>query len=97
MAYRNDSIIGFEQYMYSDDGELKKAYLKNFDGWLSGVVTYHSDPLGKVSGGEFQGDNDFNADLHFNYTNEGLLSEIRWDFSFGKYQLYRFEYEEVDG
>ncbi|WP_148303822.1 hypothetical protein [Prolixibacter bellariivorans] len=25
LAYRNDSIIGFEQYMYGDDGELKKA------------------------------------------------------------------------
>ena len=96
LGYRNDSIVGFEQYVYNDDGELKKAYLKNFDGWLTGMITYQTDALGKVIGGKFKGDKNFDADLQFHYTDEGLLSEIRWDFSFGKYQLYGFEYEEVD-
>lgn len=43
---------------------------------------------------KFVGENGFDAELFFQYDSNELLREIRWEFSFGKYQLYRFEYME---
>lgn len=91
--FKEGTNCGFESYLYNSDGELIKAYLKNADGWITGTINFQSDELGDVTGGEFKGENGFNASLIFSYNSDGLLSEIMWNFSFGKFQRYNFEYE----
>jgi len=94
--YLADTLYGFESYLYNPEGELVKAYLKNFDTWLSGTLTFRSNNLGKVASGTFKGENGFDASILFNYNAAGLLSEIHWKFSFGKFQKYSFEYLPAD-
>ncbi|MCK5148305.1 hypothetical protein KAR48_16225 [bacterium] len=94
--FRADTLYGFESYMYNSDGDLIKAYWKNFDSWLTGNIEFKSDQFGKVTTGLFKGNNGFDADIAYSYNAEGMLDEIRWDFSFGKYQKYNFEYERIN-
>ncbi|MGD2034466.1 MAG: hypothetical protein PVF73_05375 [Bacteroidales bacterium] len=91
--YRGDTLFGFESYLYDSDGLLCKAYLHNFDNWLTGTISFDIREPGVISGGEFKGRDGFDASIVFTYNTEGLLSEIKWDFSFGKFQQYRFDYE----
>lgn len=92
-CFKADTLYGFESYLYNSENVLAKAYLKNFDGWLSGTIIFKSDELGKLSEGEFTGENDFNASIFFYYNSENQVSKILWNFSFGKFQEYNFEYE----
>ncbi len=93
--FKADTLYGFESYLYNTDGDLVKAYLKNLDGWLNGTIVFESDATGRVVSGEFTGDNGFNASLSFFYSIHGLLLQIRWMFSTGKFQEYTFDYELV--
>jgi len=93
-CYEGDSLIAFESYYYNDSENLVKAYLKNFDGWLSGIINFDEYKFGKLSSGEFKGENGFDAKIYFNYNDSGLLKEIYWDFSFGKFQRYNFNYSK---
>ena len=93
--YKGDTFAGFESYLYNSDGELIKAYIKNLDNWLTGTVNYTASEYGMITGGEFKGENGFDAKISFNYNNEGLLSGIIWEFTFGKFQQYTFEYELI--
>jgi hypothetical protein len=90
--FRADTLYGFESYLYNSENTLTKAYLKNYDGWLSGIINFKSDELGKTTTGQFIGEDGFNASIYFLYNQENLVSKIRWEFSFGKYQEYDFEY-----
>lgn len=92
LFHKNDSLIGFESYRYNNEGELVEAYLKNFDEWLSGRLVFESNELGLPVRATFKGENGFDAKLKFQYNQSGLLSGYVWEFSFGKYQEYRFEY-----
>jgi hypothetical protein len=94
--YRADTVYGFESYLYNADGALVKAYLKNFDNWLTGLISFRTDHLGRITGGVFKGENGFDAVLQFSYNKQGLLSDIHWNFSFGKFQKYSFYYLPVD-
>ena len=93
--YLADSLYGFESYLYNSDNDLMKAYLKNFDGWLSGEIWFQPDELGNVTNGEFKGQDGFDAFIIFNYNPQGLISEINWDFSYGKFQKYTFDYKPI--
>jgi hypothetical protein len=92
-CYKADTLAGFESYLYNPQGDLFRAYFKNFDSWLTGTINFNISDTGLVTGGEFKGENGFDAMIFFRYNNEGLLSEITWEFSFGKFQKYNFEYE----
>lgn len=94
-CYQHDTLIGFEAFLYDADGALKKAYLKNFDTWLTGTIAFENNALGAVSSGRFKGENGFDADITFHYDDNQLLTEIMWNFSFGKFQRYQYEYEEL--
>ncbi|MCK5136655.1 MAG: hypothetical protein KAR19_12760 [Bacteroidales bacterium] len=92
-CHRSDSITGFESYMYAPEGVLQKACMKNFDNWLTGTITFKSDFQGAIQEGSFKGEDGFDARIGFEYNSEGLLSGIIWEFTFGKFQQYSFEYE----
>ena len=64
--------------------------------WLLGINHLESNDQGIIRTGNFKSEDGFNAILTFNYNCEGLLSGINWDFSFGKFQQYWFEYEPVN-
>jgi YD repeat-containing protein len=91
-CYKADSLAGFESYVYGAGGVLEKGYLKHFDGWLSGTIDFHADALGVLTGGTFRGEDGFDASLRFHHHPQGMIGEITWDFSFGKFQRYTFEY-----
>lgn len=93
--FKADTLHGFELYIYNDDNELTEAYLKNFDGWLSGIIHFKNDEPGKITTGEFKGEDGFDALISFEYNQNNLVSAITWEFSFGKFQKYTFEYEPV--
>jgi len=93
---REDTLTGFESYLYNSEGDLIKAYIKNFDNWLTGIIYYNLEETGRITGGEFKGENGFDALITFNYNNKDLLSEIIWEFTFDKFQKYTFEYELTD-
>lgn len=95
-AFKNDEEIGFEKYFYNEKNQLIKAELNNFDTWLSGEITYEHDKNGLLKSGIFKGSKDFDADLEFGHNEDGLLNMIKWKFSFGKFQLYNFEYEKIE-
>ncbi len=81
-----------EKYYYDKD-QLVKAEWTNFDFWLTGNLKFEHANTGLIAAGTFTGQ-DFNADLIFKYDESGNLSAIRWNFSFGKYQEYTFDYDE---
>jgi hypothetical protein len=91
-----DTLTGFESYIYNSEGDLIKAYIRNFDNWLTGTINYNLNEMGEISAGKFKGENGFDALISFNYNKKDLISEIIWEFSFGKFQQYTFEYEVTD-
>lgn len=93
---RADTLAGLEAYWYNQDGDLIKAYIRNFDGWLTGTINFNHDVLGYLTTGQFTGEDGFDALLTFCYNDVGLPGEILWKFTFGKFQRYRFEYEASD-
>jgi len=91
--YKGDSLAGFESYLYNSDGVLIKAYFQNLDNWLTGTISFYQNEFGEIESGVFKGENDLDATISYKYNAEGLLSEITWEFTSGKFQRYFFEYK----
>lgn len=85
---------GSERYFYDSGNKLEKAIWLNFDNWITGEITFTHSPSGNIKSGNFTGDK-FEAELSFGYDEFGNLSTIIWNFSFGKTQTYKFEYEDL--
>ncbi|MFC2137566.1 hypothetical protein ACFLTE_05270 [Bacteroidota bacterium] len=94
--YNNDTLHGIESYLYNSEGEIIKAYIKNFDNWLTGIISFNYNAFGEIEKGDFKGENGFDAMISFKYNIEGFPIEIIWEFTFGKFQKYNFEYEMKD-
>jgi len=88
-----DGSKGVETYSYHPDNRLTSAKLENFDNWINGTLTFDYKE-GRLHQAQFQGSGPraFQAKLNFDFSSANLLNEIRWDFSFGGSQTYRFEY-----
>jgi hypothetical protein len=91
------AIASTESYLYTVQGTLEKAVYENVDGWLTGVLTFAYDARGRIAGGVFRGGDGSSADVSFVYDAPGCLREVRWRFSSGKEQVYRYTYEERRG
>jgi len=68
---------------------------ENFDSWLTGTIDFDHNETGFITHGHFIGNEDYSADISFNCDHHGNITRIHWDFSFGKYQNYAFEYETM--
>jgi len=88
-----DSIAGIESYLYDAEGLLVGAVYRNVDGWLTGTLEFTHSPDNRLAKGTFKGEDGQKAGIHFTYNPEGLLAEIKWLFSDGRFQLYSFTYE----
>ncbi|MFH2000966.1 MAG: hypothetical protein ABIK28_14890 [Planctomycetota bacterium] len=93
---RSDGVTGKELYEYDDKGRLARAIYENFDTWLTGTIAFEYDGDGYLSRGHFKGKDSFDAELTFAHDEHGNTTRIHWEFSFGKTQTYRFEYEALD-
>ncbi len=95
---RSDGLEGLEEYEYDRKGNLVKGRYENFDGWLTGDLTFESDQEGFLLKGRFAGE-EFSADIDFDLDGSGNVVRIHWDFSPGekRSQTYTFEYEEIRG
>jgi len=91
----NDSIIGSEHYEYKN-GILISGNYENFDGWLTGSISFDHAEDGKLAKGFFKGKNGFDAIITFTYDNYNNIIKIYWEFSFGKSQTYTFTYEKIN-
>lgn len=94
--FRSDGLKGCENYLYDQNNLLSGAKYENVDFWLSGKIDFVLDQSGKVKKGLFAGENGFDADITFIYDEQENLINIEWEFSFGKSQVYTFEYEKVE-
>jgi len=93
--FSNDSLSGFECYQYNAAGLLESAYVKNLDSWLTGTINYHTNVNGIIDKARFIGNNDIQADIYCKYDAMGLLVEVTWNFSFGKFQQYQYRYYQI--
>ena len=91
---RSDGISGAEYYEYNNKMQLSRAEYENFDNWLTGTITFSYESNGRLSSGYFQG-KDFNSNISFQYDQIDNIIEIHWDLSFGGFQTYTFEYQEI--
>ena len=91
----SDGTTSSEEYFYGPEGNLTKANWANVDSWLSGELTFSHNRAGLLDKGVFKGKDNFDANLIFSYDKQGNLSQIRWDFSFGKMQEYNFEWKKI--
>ncbi len=91
--YMNDTLIGVESYLYNSDGLLQKAHYRNFDKWITGDIAFHLDERNILRTADFKGEHGFDAKITFTYNSDKLLTEMIWEFSFGKYMKYNFYYE----
>ena len=89
-----DGTSGHEFYHYTPSGEMSSAEWNNFDAWLTGILNFSSED-GNLAKGHFKGTGEkpFDADLTFDYDSTGNMKKISWVFSFGKSQVYEFDYE----
>jgi hypothetical protein len=88
-----DTVAATEYYMYNAAGTVTNARWENYDNWLTGIIALQINENGRIGSGTFKGEDGFDATLTFKYNDLGFVSEIRWDFTFGKFQQYSFEYE----
>ncbi len=96
LYFKEDIITGFESYLFNTEGDLIKSYVRNFDNWLTGTINYNYNEKGVLTSGSFKGENGFDAFITFNYNFAGMFSEVIWEFTFGKFQQYIYEYELTD-
>jgi len=90
---RTDGVTGNESYEYDENSKLIEASWQNFDSWLTGVIKFTYDEDGYLSEGYFKGTTGFDASINFEHDDDGNLTKINWDFSFGESQTYVFKYE----
>lgn len=86
-------VVSCESYQYDGNGRLQKEVLQNVDGWLTGVITFTSDARGRLQSGTYRGYGAIVANVDYVYDEHSCLREVRWTFSSGTEQRYRFEYE----
>lgn len=91
---QQDTLTASESYFYDETGKLIHAYLNNFDAWLSGTITFYHNKMNEIVGGKFISKNGFDADIICEYDKNRNMTFIIWNFSFGKFQRYEFEYEK---
>ncbi len=92
---RSDGLEGDEVYNYDAEGRLIMIRYKKMDAWLTGIMAISHDANGLPVKGFFKGDENFDADVYFLYDEYKNLITIRWDFSFGKSQIYTFRYKAI--
>jgi hypothetical protein len=92
MSLLSDSVFSNESYLFNASGRLEKAFYVNVDGWLTGKLEFGYSMGNLLTSGIFKGQDGLHAEIHFTYNPEGLLEEIRWIFSNGKFQVYSFLY-----
>lgn len=85
-----------ESYRYDGLGRLVRAVWQNFDGWLTGTITFEHDKRGYPETGRFVGSGEkrFTAEISFAYDRNGNLNTIHWEFSFKGSQTYTFKYKK---
>lgn len=88
----SDKTKGFETYAYNDKGQLVSAQYNKMDTWLTGDIqfNYKGDCINNAI---FTGKDGFNADITFEWDPNKNPIQIKWDFSFGKFQEYNFKYQ----
>ena len=89
---RSDQLEGEEIFTYDSQGRMVMAKYKKMDAWLSGTITFDHDQNGLPVKGYFNGEDNFDADIFFEYDKYNNLIKLKWDFSFGKSQVYTFKY-----
>ncbi len=87
-----DSIVSNESYLYDTVGLLIKAVYRNMDGWLTGSAFFTHTTEKLLATGTYHGEDGSSAEIRFTYNPNGLLTEIRWLFSDGNFQVYSFQY-----
>ena len=92
VAAIGDSVTSRELYNYDSSGMLVNGFYTNVDGWLTGRLEFTHSRENRLACGTFKGDDNSYAEIFFTYNSEGLLTEIRWGFSNGKFQVYNYEY-----
>lgn len=92
---RSDGISGYESYTYDDSGILKNAVYQNMDTWLTGTIEFSHDQDNLLDQAVFKGQDGFDAEIDFTYDLNNNPVKINWNFSFGKFQTYTFEYENM--
>lgn len=90
---RSDGLEGEEVYSYDAEGRLIMARYEKMDAWLTGTMAISHDSNGLPIKGFFKGDENFDADVYFYYDEYKNLVKVQWDFSFGKSQIYTFNYK----
>jgi len=94
LFYLSNGFEGSESYEYNENGTLKRAKWERFDTWLTGTIVFKYHDGNRLKSGLFKGDDDFDANLTFEYDEYKNLNKIHWEFSFGKTQTYWFTYAE---
>lgn len=74
---------------------MNKSEYKNFDYWLNGSLSFKHDENGFLKTVFFKGKDGFDAQIFFTTNEDGNITKIHWEFSFGKTQTYEFEYEKI--
>jgi len=92
---RSDGLKGVEAFEYDSSGGLVRARYENMDAWLTGSLTFTHGKYNRLDRGRFEGER-FDADLTFDYDDDGNLTRVHWVFSFGETQTYLFEYERKE-
>ena len=91
-----DGNISEEKFTYDENGQMIRARYTNMDGWLTGELTFVHDRYDRIIEGYYAGIDDLEASITFNYSPEGLLEDIDWQFSNGYTQSYEFTYERIN-
>jgi hypothetical protein len=92
---RTDGLVGEETYIYDSEGKLAMAEYRKVDAWLSGTIAFSHDKYGLPAKGYFKGDDNFDAEIYFYYDEYKNLIKVKWDFSYGKSQVYTFTYRAI--
>lgn len=90
---RTDGVSTDEIIKYDNKGRMISAVYDNVDTWLTGTLNFEHHADDRIAKGVFKSEN-YSADLNFEYDAKKNLISITWQFSFGEYQKYTFEYEK---
>jgi len=92
--FKSDSLVSYESYFYDKQARLSMVWLQGTDGWLTGNIIIEEWLNEKPLVANFKSADGTTAIIRFSYK-DGLLHEQYWEFSFGKYQVYRYYYESA--
>jgi len=93
LFHGENGFAGSESYQYDKEGKLMKAKWNQFDTWLTGSITFAYDENMGLKSGFFKGENGFDADIVFICDPNQNITQINWNFTFGKTQTYWFDYD----